>query len=969
MPGVEGSGKPDDGPVLRTDEQGRVFYDMEHPQDMAERRLNPDMGTETDDHWESPPQPDAAPPLDLDLVWSEVIASKPLTVHKNDFKPEGSSVEGRNAAILVRELQYHIITRSAFAKRDKASPSLHDQDFQGSTDDGKGEESVADAERKDGTLLEERNAMKDTAEAKHKVDKKVENDAGEKKETPGEDKVEKEEGESEAKQGEKLAEENEKDPTEWGPLPEDDESIGKSIYGASILLRLQFEDRKHHKAVPRRTSEELALFISDITMKLEDAFVKNPKAAQEVIDAIALDLTGLLFCRYLDGMETGTTVLEECCYSLLTLCSKRANAKEMHMAIKAFQVRITKVYLEATAYLLLQPLLVIWGNVIVRIARKRKKFLTDYTKVFEQMHTCATSYQTTFVPDDGTIGVEKHGRILRIPDVLIEFFQQLIKQQLLQRETDTSISLQVDELGRAIAAPKPVERSTSEDSATKEEKDEGKKGEEKKDEEKKNEALKDGAKKEGAKKDGAKKDGANISEETLDWVGERGVTVAQLLQVLGMLWTRLSPPLGEERNMPKSKAKKLRKDRAGSEYHLSAEERELSLAKCIEMFNGLGWSNPVLVCQLGTNGMKLERVSRDGDLIQAHIGEDVRSKKEKKNTLYSVSSIAHYICSVVRFGTRSRMAGGVRDSRRDDFEVDLAGSAFDLLEPGYALDLVLPYLMGVIAQAAPAVSMGGLNVLRGLLERIPDGHYKTYDELLRLRIGQSSMGRDCSVLGLAHHVCRAVGTLDDPKHRRVAYETLQSLLRKCGHLPARFVVVESLFYETKRGVVAGQLMKEMKDTLQLMDKASWDGDEEGELCVKEVSGFRTRFAHNCFGKYFVPKKEMLATMNPMVSASSFLMFMAVSDRRMLEKVQDEEVKSEIERRLKFCKLYGRLGKECIRAFGALAEHDRRNLPTSLLAEKSRTDAMAVFAASGRTLNQCVSSLSFLESALEACEGV
>lgn len=925
----------EDDPILRRDDQGRVYFDIEHPQDRANRRLNPAMGTEIDQQWQAPPpKPDAAPLLDLDLAWKELVASTPLTVQKNEQVPEGKTVDECNAALIVREIQYHIL-----------APSLYPGGEGNSADDGdpnditRGWSWELDGENDGDTkkiVVEETGEVQKTAKMEVAgPEDNVEKEGKKTAEAVVEESGEKAPNETEVKEAEESETGKGSNPVDQDKAIEkekdDDDKPAKSIYGASILLKLQFQDRKKQKAVPRRTSEELALFISDVTMKLEEALKKNPEAAQKVLDAIAFDLTPLLFCRFLDGMETGTTVLEECSYSLLKLCSERANPKEMHMAIKSFTSMVDKVYLEATAYLILQPLLELWGNVISRIARKRKAFLAEVIKLFGRMYSCATSFENAFVPDSGNdIGVEQRGRVARIPDVLLEMYEKLIKKQMLQRDTDTAIGLQVDMLGREKPFLPPVDLPAEGNGAA----------------------------------TARNAPAAKISGETLDWVCERAMTLSQLLQILVMLWNRLPPPHGEDRNVPKSKSKKVRKNQTGSGRQSTVEEREQSIATCVQLFSELGWSNPVMVCQLAMNGLNLEQVSRDADMLSRHLGEDVRSKKEKKNTLYSMASVALYLCSMLRRGTRARMAGEELDSKGNEYEVDLNGSAFDLLNPSYAVDLVLPYLMNVIPQTAPSVSMVGIATMRAFLDRVEDGHYTTYDELLRLRSGTSSMGKDCSLVGLACHLGRAVGMLDDPKHRRMAYETLQTLLRKCHSLPARFVVLECLFYETNRVVVAGQLMKEMKDIIQLLDRASWDGGNGSSEGVMVASKLRTRFAHNCFARYFVPRRELLASMNPIMSASSFFMFMAVSDRRMLGKV-DGDVKEEVERRMRFCREYGRLGKECIRAFGAVAEHDRKTLPKSEMAKKNAGDAMAVFAASGRTLNQCVTSLSFLETGLGA----
>lgn len=936
MPGAQKSGRAVVSSV-RNDDKGNLVTDVEDPQAAAIRRMRPDTGTEAEQHWPVPePEPDAPPCLNIQRAWDEAVEGVPLTLPDGETVPDAATVEMRNADLLVRELEYHMLATTlipnrkesnwedtgdralvdgAFSEGNVNSSELNRVDAAKSTDwatvDGRPEEIEGKGIGLAGTKLEPH---------------AVESEAlpGPRSEAaPNGKEVNRNESTVEALSGSNGVEENGR-------------RTPRSVYGASLLLKLQWQNRKKQKNVPSRTYDDLALFVSDTTAQLQSALEKNPLAGQEILDNFAVELTSLLLTRYLDGMETGTSALEDRCFSLLLLCAERANPKEMHIALKEFISKIDTVYLEATSYLILQPLMILWGKVIVRIARKRRKFFVEFIKVYERLYPCAQSFETTFVPDDGSVGVERKGRISRVPDILLDFFDALIKKQMLQRETDAAIALEVDILGRT----RPEGRAGLSSPGTK---------------------LNEGA----AERTG--EPAMRTSDETVDWVCERAVTLSQLLHVLGMLWERLSPPTGEERNVPKGQAKKRRRDKRRNGNKLPSEGREEALAKCVSMFTGLGWLNPVLVCQLTLNGLNLQPASRDVELMKAHIGEDIRSNKERKNTLYSISSVAQYLCGALREGTRLRISSSSDFAGdHDDYAVELDGTAFALLNPSYAFDLVLPFIMSVIPQGVSAVAMAGIITAKAFLDRLADNHYGSLDEVLRLRIGTGCMGRECSVLGLAYHIGKAIPGLDDPKHRRLAYEALQSLLRKCGTAHAKFVILECLFYEAGRPALAGQLMTEMKNVLQISDALSWRGGQLNAK-VRGASQLRSRFAQDCFARYFIPRKELLVSMNPIATAASLLMFLVVSDRRLLNELGEnfEGVQKEVKSRMRFCEEYGRLGKDCIRALAAVAEHDRRNIPSSQLAKNNSEDAMAVYVASGQTLNQCVGALSFVESALQA----
>lgn len=750
---------------------------------------------------------------------------------------------------------------------------------------------------------------------------------------------------------ENVGDHKEEGQAEWRcPVPEPGvdileqaDPVLKSVYGASVLLKLQWDDRSVQKSVPSMEYQQLALFVDDIVTNLTFALKQNPDAAQLLLDAFALELTPVVMARYLDGLETETYELEEACFTLLKLCATRANAKEMHMAIKTFLSKVDAVYLEATSYLCLQPLVELWGYVIPRVEQKRAPFLADFAKHWDRMFTCAESYQNTFVPDEG-FGVERPGRIDRLPDTLLDFYERLIAAQARQRESNHSIRIRVDLLGRPTPDFKALEQEAKDNNGAASTETGGTEGEK----------VRSGFEK--------KAEAATALGNTLEWVRERAMTLAKLLQLLGLLWTRLPSPVGEDRNTPRRKVREQKK--IDKKSVVDESEKERSLTRCVGLFAGLGWSNPALVCQLAANGLNLDHVDRSSELMSEHIGLDVRSKKERKNTLYSVTSVGLYLCGVLRNWTCSRNDMQSSDGFNDS-EIVLSGSVFEVLSPQYAFDLVLPYLMPIVGHSSLPVSWCGIKVLRAFLGRLPENTFQDFDEILRLRTGTSTGGKESNILGLLHQISRTLERYDDPLHRRIAYETVQTILRKCGTPVSRYVMTECIFYQARRAAVSGQLMTELKDVILYSDSVALD-KRFPAWGLQAASNLRWRFAQDCFARNFTPRKELLSFMNQTATAASLMMFLISRDVQISEKVGggDEHLTKEIERRKRFCRAYGKLGVECIRALASIAEHDRKNIPTSALAKRNAEDAMAVYQASGRTLNQCVGAISLLNAALE-----
>ncbi|KAI0557881.1 Glomulin/ALF4 [Gracilaria domingensis] len=892
----------EDGYDLKQQEDGS--YEMRR----QDHRLHVGTGQEAEQQWPDVQQPEEAMPvLDLAEAWSKLSTGEelPSVIKRED------DIISYNAKVMTAELKYHIL---ASTKNTKPATEV------------------------DSAVIEE------NGDIGHPENSEAEPKPGDSEE--GEPKIEKEENESQS--GANLAH-------------------PKSVYGASILLKLQWEDKKPQKKVPHRTYEELGEFIGDIFKNLNETLQQNELAGEAVANEMAFDLTPLILARYMDGIETCTDVLAENAFHLLTLFVERGSPREMHLAIKTLLKRIDIVYLEASSYLLLKPLMTLWMKLIIRMPRMRHKFVRDLLKEFDRMLSNAETYDVSFVPDEGGIGIEEEGRIKGMSEMILQFLEDLTKLQIKQSEESEAINVEVDALGRAKKrATQATETDTLNGSGaletTKGDPKKGPKSSEASSE--KNTETRGGdedKKPNGSEIASNQEDG--VGKETTDWVNERAVTLARAIQILGLLWADISPPPGEDRDLPRKKKTSKKSEAAQARRTLRKEKKEMLLARCIGLFSGLGWSNPVLVCQIATNGLSVRGCSMTDEAFKGHLGQDIRSRNERKNTLFSVNGIAHYLCGVLRPKTRSLLndTGG---SNIDHYKYDLKDTGFDFLDEIYAFDLILPYAMALISLSDTTLLMAGILLLRAFLSRLPNSCFDTYEEALRLRFGVNILGREANVLGLALHLVKAIASCDDPNHREVAYRTLRELLNKCSHPAVRYTISECIFQESKRMAVTAQLVTNMKDVIRFSDDVAAKGTRK-DWGMAQASGLRTRFVEVCLPKYFLPQRSLLSCISPMVSTSNVCLFLAASDSRLLTvHAKDEKLSEHIKHRRRFMKAYCRLGMECVRALASVAEHDQKNVPRTRLTKENRNEAMALFAASEQTLNQSIAAICALSSALE-----
>lgn len=925
-------------------EDGKTYLELHDPEDEMRRALNPETGTELEhQEWQDvDPDLPAPPLLDLPSVWQNVGDGVRVPTTADDIKVSSViDINEQNAIIIVRELKFYLL-----AMNKVEGAETDENDIKDKGDDGKIPSSHV-----------EKSAESEQVKGHERTIGHSEGGS-----------TEDEEGKT--KKGIKQK---------------------KSIYGASVLLKLQWEDRTKQKNVPKMDYTELGMFIGELKADLRKVHEKNQVNAKAIFDAIALDVTPILFARLLNGIETGNSVLETACFDLLMLCTRHANPKEMHLGIQAFYKKVDSIYMQATSYYVYDPLVRIWTSVILRIPRKRHAFLMDFIKVYESMAKASTGWiyeHEGHVDDPDQKSPQCHlGRCDDVPNIVFEFYIELAELQNEHRRSSKAIRERVDIQGRALPSFAMLDQMSFDD-----------------DEVDSVDADNDVSEQDDIESDDTKQRPAKnpLDVEAADWVAERAVLLARALLTQNLIWSKLPLPSGEERDVPK-KERKARKINIRSGEH---EKAENNLCRVIMLVQKLGWTNPVLACQGAMTGLSLDLVRREHEAIGNHVGTDERKKKEVKNSRYSIPSVGCFLCGCLRTATRQRIEAQLKnldtksngsistdgpedadakDSSNDpadpldldEYKVDFTGSGFDLLQPMYAFELTLPYLMAVVGQSCIPSKMAGLITVRAFLDQVPvDDCINGYEDLLEERCGTRTVGRDVSFFGLAQHVLRSVGLLNDPRHRRFAYETFQAVVQRCKHPAVRYSLVEAMFERVvDPKAIEAQLVTELKDAVLYSDQLAWgtspaqaDSSYDVEWSRAQAVHLKTRFVHMMLPRYFMPRKEMLSITTVIVSVANTCVYIAGSDVRHAALCDDDEdraqLKQAIQQRMAWVAAMVRMGKECVRALGSVADHDRKVVPKSKLIKQSFLDAKELYSASGKALHQCMTALFALDLTLD-----
>lgn len=724
-----------------------------------------------------------------------------------------------------------------------------------------------------------------------------------------------------------------------------------SVFGEPLMFKLRCENKKPKKKLAPKQLDKQSAFVNDIASKLTKLQQDNAAIFSIVVSSFFFEMSCVLFAELVQALEMGSASLSAACRAVFHICAEHANAKEAHIAIRAAISKVDSRHFEGTSYFVFHDVIDFWCRIVKRIPKRRTSFVLDIVKTYERMQHCWESYsavdQSSEQPGDPSYAS------WHMPDILLSFFRDLLEAQRSQRASNELLQKAVDEKGDPICdriitvkyGPAQTDFIQIHEDAL----------------QFRNPGAEMGDKAEVRSADEAVVD---------DWMLERQMILVEVLNLTKNEVSKLPSPPGYE---DEASSNRNRKSKQRKQKNDDQRERTLKRFNTLhELLVKLGWTNPVRACQLASVALRLESSNRNDTRLEKGLGPLVRFSRNTKNTVLSIGSVASYMYLALR----SKDAGKVLDTTA----ISLEGSGLDLVEADYAFGLVLPYVMTMIAYSSTPMVLAGVTIVRLLLERMGDRQWG-FEEVLRVRCGTAAMGRDVSIYGLLGHVGKCIASLDDPKHRETAYETLQMLLRKIDCPLARYTMVSSLLLDADRAAVAAQFVTELKDTLIYADNRDAENNDNCPwyLCDSEI--VRTQFALTVFPRYLLPRKDYLSRVNPIVASSVAAMFLSIRDDnrvKQLEQVKrsrrwadDETAQTEIHRMLEhintrrdYSHCHVATGRDCVRALAAVSEHDRKTVPSSQLVKKSKADAQALFTAAGRTLNQCISAISSLDIALE-----
>lgn len=696
-------------------------------------------------------------------------------------------------------------------------------------------------------------------------------------------------------------------------------------YGEELLMALACEDKRPQKAVPQMTYAALTSLLTETAVNTSR--LCNESRHGHISHALAASLTLNVLPAFVytlvEAAERQLDELASACRTILICLADIGNPREFHVMLKSALSRISPSCYKEIVTLIISDLLRMWKAVIPRIRGKRALFLRD---VVEVLDTIVFARSFDMLPVENSSGGIDLKTTLEVEVLTRDFVDKMAQVQVNQMRRE--IALDDTRLLEAYSfqsvpesVPVQLEITTTPRTTGTSSK-----------------SAKNLAKKALASARNIANDKERIRQ---DFDTERGASLALLLKLGEHAMDKFEISSGKELGSSKERR---RPGRLRSSKHNS--EVEQFLISLIPVFRNLGFDNPVDACQQCYQLLGIDTFSERVALVR-DMSRPAQARKRKSETFFSFRT---FVCYLI-------VEMCLPDNGCSLSHVDhVSSSPFSFLEPHYAFELTLPYLMTAIADSNPVMILQGIQLLQGFLSRIPDNSIQTLRDGLSNVYKLSFMQTESSWVGLVGLLAKATGRLDDPKHRGFAYEVTQAVLKKLKSPEARFVILAVVLLEAERAAMSAQLITEIKDAIRLIDST----------CDAGVADqYRTRFVETCLPRYFLPRKEMLAALNPTVAACNAGLFMALSDSKKISCNSGDKYHTTRMLRMQFSQLYMKLGREAVRAIAAVSEHDRRTIPESKLAKSDAEGARSLYDAAGKTLNDCVAAISSLDYALDA----
>ncbi len=672
-----------------------------------------------------------------------------------------------------------------------------------------------------------------------------------------------------------------------------------SVFGEALLFKLRCDDKKPKKDTPKMTPEEDLEFMRKLLENIENT-QKESNHFQIVVDLFAMEMYPYFYAKLLGASEERKPELGEVSKSLLLYCANYANPREMDLVVRSTISKISTTHYEGSVFHSLCDMVEVWGLAISRIPRKRSGFLQKLLQNQERMLMCGQAHRTAYYFDEGhDIG----GFDERIDNVMISAFTKLLDAQEKQWKENEHMHSIVGIHGalketRVICQLKKAQKESFR---------------QRDDESDLQKPTMD--------------DPARPAEEQVvdDWLLERQFLLVSALNTLREVVYKITVPSDDEDN----EVKKLRR------RHVTR------MNKLVDIMRRLGWTTPLRAVQLSSKHLSSENIHPDGTTFEQGLGPVLKFAQGTKYTALSLISVSCYFYAAMR-----KPGCGANKL----FEFTLDGTGFDLLEEKEALYNAIPFIMSLLSLTPKVPALGGAYLTNLFLDRC-EFDFDAEDVLL-WRFGLNQSGRHVTVEGLAMHVCRLVERVDDQNRatREFVYQTFQKILSKIRSPGIRFSLVNELISETGRIAVAAQLITELKDVLMYGDRM----EEQGKWEVEENEKIKTRFVESLMPRYFMPRKDSLAVLSPIVALGMASMLLAIRDKR-------RSSCEMLEARKKFMIDHLNVAKEVVRALCSCAEHDMRSIPEKLL--KTNMQKRNHYESARQTLNEGITIVSAMERTL------
>lgn len=686
-----------------------------------------------------------------------------------------------------------------------------------------------------------------------------------------------------------------------------------SVFSEAIIFKLRCHDKNLKKETPKMSPEEDIQFLRNIHTQLL-RLQKSSLHFSAIASTWAMEMTVFLLAKLLEGKELHIDDMFKISKDILFLLAENANPKEMHLMIKSFVNKVSTTHYEGTAFFMLCELMEIWGKVIVRIKRKRALFLCDVLKIHETMLPCAEAHRNCHGLYDES--EDAGGLTNRLPTILIKMFSSLLDSQENQWKCNPEMQAVIDVNGYVYQSRVVCCKRTSTNASY---------------HERNTSQLFDGK----VNTEPAKSDSDAIID---DWLLERQIMLSFILDVVKDVMFRLQVPEKGD-----SKEVKTRLD-----------EYMIRLYNVREIFNRLGWASPLRALQLSSLYLYMKELSENDEILRQGLGPVVRFSANTKYITYSTVAVSCYLFLALRKPGKSS---------KSLFDLTLQGSGFEFLDPNRAFNVALTFIMSLTSLTSNAIALAGVHIANLFLDRI-DRKW-TDDEILQWEGSLSASGRDVAIDGLCLHLGRLVERIDEPNNRELVYKTLQKIIRKINSPQLRFSVIHSLSLETDRIPVAAQLITELKDVLAYGDELLLLGDNSN-WSVEQNDQLRSRYVECLFPKYFLPRKDTLSAISPIIALSMGSLFIAIRDRKSSQELNTSTAMPGIETRKKFMREHMSVAKEVLRALCSCSEHDMKRIPEKQL--KLSSEKRQLHEAASRTLNQCLSVISTMDRALSVLNG-